>query len=69
MKATKTFDCVEMKNAVQAKLREEKQRLGEAEVMRRHHLWLETSEDPLARWWRSLPRPKSPQHTAEPLRS
>lgn len=27
---------------------------GDAEVARRHREWLETSNDPLARWWRSL---------------
>ncbi len=50
----KTFDCVEMKNRIQAELLAEKERLGEAEVKRRHRDWLANSEDPLAVWWRSV---------------
>ncbi len=48
----KAFDCVEMKNSIQAKLLEEKRVLGEEEVASRHRQWLETSGDPLAVWWR-----------------
>jgi len=50
----KPFDCVEMKRQVQARLLEETERRGEEEVLRRHRQWLETSDDPLARWWRSI---------------
>lgn len=50
----KSYDCVEMKNRIQAELLAEKTRLGEAEVTRRHREWLETSKDPLAVWWRSV---------------
>jgi hypothetical protein len=64
MKADKEFDCVQMKNAIQAKVLEEKRRLGEAEVIRRHRQWLETSDDPLARWWRSLPPSTFPRQVA-----
>ena len=51
---TKTYDCVEMKNGIQAELLAEKERLGEAEMARRHREWLETSTDPLALWWRAV---------------
>lgn len=51
---TKTYDCVEMKNRIQAELLAEKDRIGEAEVARRRREWLETSTDPLAVWWRGV---------------
>lgn len=51
---TKSFDCVAMKNRIQAELVEERKQLGEQEQLRRHHEWLKTSDDPLAVWWRSL---------------
>ena len=51
---TKTFDCVELKNRIQAELLAEKTRLGEAQMERRHREWLAESADPLAAWWRSV---------------
>ena len=60
----KTFDCIEMKNAIQARLLEERERLGERAVTQRHHEWLETSDDPLARWWRMKPRQPQPANEA-----
>ncbi len=54
MKKKKAFDCVEMKNQIQAKLLAEVEQLGEAEVRRRHQEWLEKSDDPLAQWWRKV---------------
>jgi len=65
MTAKKKFDCVEMKNAIQAKMLEERRQLGEAEVIRRHRQWLASSDDPLARLWRCLPSSKFPRETAE----
>lgn len=50
----KTFDCVAMKNRIQAELAEERSRLGDEEFRRRREQWLKTTTDPLARWWRSL---------------
>ncbi len=57
---TKTFDCVEMKNRIQAELLAEEQRLGAEEVARRHEEWLKTSNDPLAVWWRNISSAKKP---------
>ena len=54
MKPKKKFDCVEMKNAVQNRLVKERRSVGDREFERRHREWLETSDDPLARWWRRL---------------
>lgn len=50
----KTFDCVEMKNRIQAELIAEEARLGADEMERRRREWLETSSDPLAVWWRLM---------------
>lgn len=47
------LDCVEMKRTIQTQMLEERRTLGDAEFERRHREWLETSSDPLARWWRS----------------
>ncbi|MGD0897457.1 MAG: hypothetical protein ABR915_06440 [Thermoguttaceae bacterium] len=54
MKSSKSFDCVEMKNAIQARLRKEHEGLSDEEVERRRRAWLEKSDDRLARWWRSI---------------
>ena len=54
MKKTKSFDCVEMKNAIHAQLRKEHEGLEEAEVRRRLRHWLETSGSSVAKWWRSI---------------
>ena len=63
MKAEKAFDCVEMKTAIQAKVREKYAGLSEEEIARRRRQWLETSDEPLPRWWRSLPPSSFPPHT------
>lgn len=51
----KPFDCVAVKDAIQAKLRQKQEGLSDEQVLRRRRQWLETSDDPVARWWRSLP--------------
>lgn len=51
---TKTFDCVEMKDRIQAELLAEEKQVGAAEMARRHAEWLKTSNDPLAVWWRAV---------------
>ena len=59
MPKTKTFDCVEMKNRIQAELREEYEGLSEDEIAARRRAWLETSDDPVARKWRQLGKAES----------
>jgi hypothetical protein len=54
MPQAKTFDCVEMKNQVQARLAEEYTRLGKAEQERRLRDELEHSDDVVARKWQRL---------------
>jgi len=51
---TKSFDCVEMKNTVQADIMAEVDALGSEEAERRHALWLQQTDDPLAAWWRMV---------------
>jgi hypothetical protein len=46
-----------MKNSIQAQLRKENEGLTDEEIARRRREWLETSEDPLAKWWRSISSP------------
>ncbi len=54
MKEPKLFDAVEMKNRIQAQLRKEHEGLSGEEIERRRRVWLETSDDPAAKWWRSV---------------
>ncbi len=60
MKKAKSFDCVQMKNTIQANLRKEHEGLSDEEIERRRRLWLETSDDPPARWWRSIQKARQP---------
>jgi len=54
MSGKKEFDCVEMKNAIQARLRKRYRGLSDEEVRRRIAHRLETSDDPIARKWREI---------------
>ena len=54
MKKKKAFDCVEIKNDVQAKLRTEFAGLSDEEERARITRELETSDDVVARKWRKL---------------
>lgn len=51
----KTFDCVEMKNRLQAELLDQELRLGAEELRKRRRDWLAKGDDSLARWWRTIP--------------
>jgi hypothetical protein len=54
MKATKTFDCVALKDSIQARLREQRTGLTESDVRARVQKTLAESESPVARLWRKL---------------
>jgi hypothetical protein len=54
MRAPKTFDCVEMKNAIQARRRQEYEGLTDDEIRRRIQDKLSTSDDIVARKWRRI---------------
>jgi hypothetical protein len=60
MKKPKSFDAVGTKNRIQAQLRKEHEGLSDEEIERRRRAWLETSDDPAAKWWRSIQRAKQP---------
>jgi hypothetical protein len=60
MKKPKPLDALEMKNHVQAELCREREGLSDEEVERRRRIWLETSDDPAAKWWRSIQRTEQP---------
>ncbi|NQT86651.1 hypothetical protein HQ560_07805 [bacterium] len=50
----KAFDCVEMKNAIQARLRRERAGMFEEDVRAAVRRELATGSDPLARLWQTL---------------
>ena len=54
MKATKTFDCVAMKNEIQAKLLRERAGMTDAEVHALVQERLRSSKSPVAQLWRRL---------------
>ena len=56
MPKTKVFDCVEMKNRIQAEISKENEGLSEVEITERRRVLLETSDDPVAKKWRQLRR-------------
>jgi hypothetical protein len=60
MKQSKPLHCVEMKSVIQAKLRKQHEGLSEEEIQRRRRVWLGTSDEPLAKWWRSVQAAKQP---------
>jgi hypothetical protein len=51
---TKRFDCVKMKNDIQAAMRREFRGLSDAEIQARIEQDLATSDAPAARLWREL---------------
>lgn len=68
MKTAKTFDCVQMKDEIQARLRAEWQGLTEQEIRARVREHLETSDSTVAKWWRAIhgARPV-PENRVEPF--
>jgi hypothetical protein len=60
MKKLSALRAVEMKDRIQAELCEEQRGLSDEDIERRRHVWLETSDDAVARWWRSARRPRQP---------
>lgn len=49
---TDDFSAVEMKNDLQANLRDRYEGMSDQEIMDHRQNWLSTSDDVLARWWR-----------------
>lgn len=65
MKATKTFDCVEMKNQIQRDLANKYEGLSEKEIQARRREELSTSDHPAARLWRRLTQETQNQNTTQ----
>lgn len=57
MKAAKRFDCVSIKDELQAKLNQEYDGLDNEEIRRRAQRKLAASDSPVAKLWRSLAKP------------
>ena len=66
MKRNKSFDCVEMKNAIQAQLGEEYEGLTPEQVRKRRQERLASSDSPVARKWRRLAH-TTPQTQERPV--
>lgn len=56
MKREKTFDCVRMKDEIQASLRRERRGMSPVAVRRSIERKLATSDSPTAKLWRRLSR-------------
>ena len=54
MALPKDFDCVKMKDEIQRKLRERWKNLSEGEIREQMRRDLETSQSPIAQWWRRV---------------
>lgn len=54
MNHPKTFDCVQMKDEIQERLSRKWAGLTDEQVRQAVDQELATSDNPLARWWRSL---------------
>ena len=50
----KTFDCVAMKNDIQKRLYEERKGMTPQEVKAAIEEKLDTSQAPIAQWWRKI---------------
>ncbi len=60
----KVFDCIEMKNTIQKTLLDRWKDMGGDEIRRQLREELQTSQSPIARWWRSV-SPKGSKHIVE----
>jgi len=54
MKKNKEFDCVEMKNSIQAQLLKEWEGMSDEEIEAQIDQKLRTSTSPVAKLWRSI---------------
>jgi hypothetical protein len=61
MNDKKEIDCIRLKDEIQAQLRKNWEGLSDAEIRERINRDLDTSEEPIAVWWRRI-RERSQQH-------
>ena len=66
---SKEFDCVEMKYALQRRMLEKWRGLSDDEIRSRFEREIESSNDPLARWWKSIRDRKPHGNPPQPLTS
>jgi phosphoglycerol transferase MdoB-like AlkP superfamily enzyme len=59
MKPAKKFDCLRMKEELQDKVQKKWEGLSDEDIRREIHDYLDTSENDLACWWRSIPSPQT----------
>lgn len=64
MKKQKAFDCVEMKDAIQRKLREERSGMTDEQQREALREQLDTSQSTVAVWWRKI-RAERSRRTAD----
>ena len=58
MKMKKDFDCVEMKNLIQQKLREQRKGMTDKNIEAQIERGLEISQTPIAQLWRRIRKKK-----------
>ena len=68
MRKAKNFDCVRMKDEIHEKLRQEEAGLTDEEIAQRRAQWIETSDDPLAQWFRRQRKGRATESPAGPSR-
>ena len=64
MSKDKPFDCIAMKDEIQARLAKEWEGLTDDQIRDRIRHNLETSDDMLARWWRKMGTQKEEREAA-----
>ncbi len=69
MKGTKTFDCLDMKRALQAKLHKQWAGLTTAQIQAAITADLAGSQMDLAKWWRQMEKNRLRKHLCARLRS
>jgi type VI protein secretion system component VasK len=65
MKKAKRFDCVQMKNDIQAGMRHKYRGMTDAEIQADIEQQLATSDSPVAKLWRQVARETEPAKVAE----
>jgi len=68
-KVVKDFDCVKMKDELQAQLRREYAGLSNEQMRARMTAKLATSDSPIAKFWRSLQKPTVQRKSRRPTKS
>lgn len=65
MKANKDFDCVQMKNEIQAELQKDWEGLSNAEIRSQIRRNLEQSQSPIGKLWHKLEKKSASSNVPE----